>query len=478
MSADCSRKLLGVFFNNRSLRILIAGAVFIGHGGGWGCSSEEASSFEGQGGSGEQQADSHGLAAPDVEATGGDFHPFGWKPFDAVPLGDSGVTGDIQGLLDVKVTQSDDVADDDGFGDGEMSDGTAKGDGGGSMADLVISDAMVHLSDADDADVGTPSGVCGNLIVEPGENCEPGLLAGTNVDCCDANCRFASLGVLRGPAISEPLCNPDFCDGQGMCIDKPSLADGTLCTTPTGGDTCCNGQCTQGSPFAGECDSCVLPPIPKLNVFITESQSVNPTVNMDERWFQLLEEVGHSTTFGTVLDLDDVSTLSNVDVLIISSAYTTLSAIAYVNVVGYLKEGGAVYVQSEFKCNLPGNLLFRDLVIEFGGFFKWEYSISGDLVGTKALGCYGKYPEYAPELSYFWHGCSVVDWSADTEPIVWHAPWHNLGFAYCAKSGSQPGLLVTTTDQDWINKATRDTPYAHPLMRNIIARLAFPELCK
>lgn len=447
---------------------------------GLGCSSDESGSGGGQGGPGTDEGDSHGLLLHDSEAgLGGDVYPFGWKPFDAVDP-DIFDRGSVVDVLTVEVTDDGGKTDDVGVAtDVPVTPPADLSTDGGNTSpdDSVVAETADGFTDSENLDTKVLPTGCGNAVLEAGEDCEPGLFVGANIHCCGSDCLFMPVGSPCGAGINEPSCDPDLCDGQGSCVDSPPKPDGTLCSAFKGGDTCCGGQCTQGSPFAGECDSCVLPPIPKLSVFITESQSVNPGHISDERWMYMANMLGHVTTLGSVADLDKKETLIGVDILIIASPYLELAPTGYAHVLNYVKNGGAVYVSSEFKCNYPGNLLFRDIVVDSGGSFEWEYSLSGNLALTEVLGCLATYPESAPQLTYFWHGCSVVDWSPDTEPFVWAPPYHNLGFTYCAKSGPEPGLVMTTSDKDWIQKAD-SAIYAYPLMRNILARLAFPELCK
>ncbi len=61
-----------------------------------------------------------------------------------------------------------------------------------------------------------PPAVCGNGIVEPGEQCDDGSGNGEAGSCCDASCRF----VAAGTACTDDgnLCTNDVCDGSGTCL--------------------------------------------------------------------------------------------------------------------------------------------------------------------------------------------------------------------------------------------------------------------
>lgn len=87
--------------------------------------------------------------------------------------------------------------------------------------------------------------VCGNGIVEPGEQCDDGP-AWTN-DCCQMNCQFAGEGSYCSDGNA---CNdPDSCDNAGHCVGQTPL------------DICPESQCQ----YAVACDpqvGCVNPPKP------------------------------------------------------------------------------------------------------------------------------------------------------------------------------------------------------------------------
>jgi len=60
--------------------------------------------------------------------------------------------------------------------------------------------------------------VCGNFIVETGEDCDDGGTA--NGDCCDSVCQFESGGGSCGSGASTDCTAPDTCDGAGVCQDN------------------------------------------------------------------------------------------------------------------------------------------------------------------------------------------------------------------------------------------------------------------
>jgi hypothetical protein len=86
----------------------------------------------------------------------------------------------------------------------------------------------------------TPAAVCGNGIVEPGEQCD-------GSPCCTAACQFASSGTVCTDDGNQ--CTDDICNGSGQCIhpnkqNGTACNDGNLCTV---NDQCSNGQCV-GTP--------------------------------------------------------------------------------------------------------------------------------------------------------------------------------------------------------------------------------------
>lgn len=115
--------------------------------------------------------------------------------------------------------------------------------------------------------------VCGNAVVEAGEDCDDGNT--TSGDCCDGGCQFEAPG---SSCDDSDLCTlTDGCDGAGGCVGTGSLTcdDSDVCTDDscipasgcqftantaacddldacTSGDICSGGMCMSGMPVA--CD--------------------------------------------------------------------------------------------------------------------------------------------------------------------------------------------------------------------------------
>lgn len=74
-----------------------------------------------------------------------------------------------------------------------------------------------------------PVAVCGNGVVESGEQCDDGDATGQPGDCCTASCQFQPAGVAC--ADEGDLCTLDLCNATGTC--SHSIAPSPVCVTPT-----------------------------------------------------------------------------------------------------------------------------------------------------------------------------------------------------------------------------------------------------
>jgi hypothetical protein len=103
---------------------------------------------------------------------------------------------------------------------------------------------------------------CGNGILEPGEECDPGasgsscctseckLRSGavcdpTNFACCTDSCQFAASSVVCRPAVNEQCDTAETCSGSSAtCPTDVHANDGTSCGADGEGLYCASGLCT------------------------------------------------------------------------------------------------------------------------------------------------------------------------------------------------------------------------------------------
>ncbi len=90
--------------------------------------------------------------------------------------------------------------------------------------------------------------VCGNGVLEPGEDCDDGGVAGG--DCCAADCSFEGAG--SGCDDANACTGADACDGAGACAGgpPPPCDDANACTD----DSCDPGSGCSFLPNTDPCD--------------------------------------------------------------------------------------------------------------------------------------------------------------------------------------------------------------------------------
>jgi hypothetical protein len=93
---------------------------------------------------------------------------------------------------------------------------------------------------------------CGDLIVEPGEECDGG-------SCCSATCQLEPSGTTCGT--DSNVCTDDVCDGAGTCQHVANSAScGTTCQPATcvGGSCMPQGSAAPGTPCDADADPCTV----------------------------------------------------------------------------------------------------------------------------------------------------------------------------------------------------------------------------
>ena len=97
----------------------------------------------------------------------------------------------------------------------------------------------------------TGCAVCGNTIVETGEQCDDGNTS--NGDCCSSTCQFEAGGTACTTDGNE--CTDDECDGSGLCAhnndDTNTCGDQVTDTDCDNLDTCSAGACQNNNEAPG-----------------------------------------------------------------------------------------------------------------------------------------------------------------------------------------------------------------------------------
>ncbi|KAG9125452.1 hypothetical protein FRC07_007543, partial [Ceratobasidium sp. 392] len=138
---------------------------------------------------------------------------------------------------------------------------------------LVGSVNSTCLQDADTAKQTISLQMCGNGIVEAGEDCDPGV--GTNSTCCDSKtckftrnavcdpassaccldtCQFAPSTQVCRPARDASCDRAEMCTGSSAACPSDQVTDnGTSCGS--GSLACANGICTSPDCYGGTCNN-------------------------------------------------------------------------------------------------------------------------------------------------------------------------------------------------------------------------------
>src|SRR5688572_4705300 len=109
-----------------------------------------------------------------------------------------------------------------------------------------------------------------------------------------------------------------------------------------------------------------------LNIIVIESTSIQATSNMDLKWKQVGESMGHQTTIQPQSTLDSEQFFELCDILIISSGEIDLPANRTATILSFIKSGKPVYIQCEHLEEFSTNIAFKSLVESLGGTFNWR----------------------------------------------------------------------------------------------------------
>lgn len=317
---------------------------------------------------------------------------------------------------------------------------------------------------------GNGQAVCGNSVVDPGEDCDLGSGNGLTGTCCTANCKFIPSGVTCRPAVAGGCDVAESCTGQAAtCPADVVTPDGGTCSA-NGGSTCCSGLCSLTSQV-GTCNSCSIRAHGPQRITIIESQSANTGHNMDTRWHDIATAAGHTATIVPQTTLDDIHNLDQTDILIVSSGVIDLPAPRRAVVDAFAASHRGVYLQGEYLTSYTTNIGFGEIVAAHGGTFTWSATVAGQQDPTTVNGCLANTPELSTQLTAYWYACTGTG-SAPKLEVIHTAPGGQpIGWSFCLPGG---GLVIFNTDQDFIKDQAAGTP-AH--MRNVLARLADAANC-
>jgi len=168
---------------------------------------------------------------------------------------------------------------------------------------------------------------------------------------------------------------------------------------------------------------------------------------MDAVWNNLSKDLGHNSTVVGQAFLDNYSNLANTDVLIISSGLIDISATRQANILNFVKNGGSVYVQSEYLLDLPGNATFKYIAESLGSSFEWTTEVTGNLSPMEITGNLADGLSEENTIGYYWYGTSGTG-DDNIIPFLKYED-KNWGFIYCPLDMTH-GKMITTSDQDWI----------------------------
>lgn len=208
-------------------------------------------------------------------------------------------------------------------------------------------------------------------------------------------------------------------------------------------------------------------------VTIVESRTYDLDHTMDTLWQWVATDMGLDATIVEQDMLDGSAGLAGTDVLIISSGLIELSEQRAQTIRAFVESGRPVYLQSEYLASFSTNILFDELVSDLGGSFTWETELQYDLGPVPVSGELGLFPNSVETLDYCWYGVSGS--GTHVEAFLNHTDG-DLGWIF-RDPGGLNGMVVTTTDQDWVRSATSPAlveNILYLLVQDIITDVAGP----
>jgi hypothetical protein len=185
---------------------------------------------------------------------------------------------------------------------------------------------------------------------------------------------------------------------------------------------------------------------------------------MDARWKTTAEGMSMTAAIAPQSALNDTSFFATTNVLIISSGVIDIPQNRIDNIKLFLMRGKPVYLQCEYLSTYQSNQAFASLVNSLGGVFTWGSTVSGTLAPMEILGTLATTPNNVPSISYFWYG--VYGTGNSTIENFMRYQSNYFGFVFTPPNANY-GIIISDTDQDWVNQST-----SIPLMQNILYRLS------
>lgn len=201
----------------------------------------------------------------------------------------------------------------------------------------------------------------------------------------------------------------------------------------------------------------------RLQQAVTIIESASGGHTMDTVWAGVATGMGHTPVIVPQTTLDTTGFFATTDILIVSSGVLALPGNRVSTIQQFIEQGGPVFLQSEYVCSWDTDVAFATLVANLGGSHTWIDTVPGVLAPMNVLGIFATTPNNVPSIGYFWYGCRGTGGAAITPFLEYGGDY--FGFAFKSANPAH-GVLITTTDQDWVQEST-----SPELMENILTAL-------